>query len=458
VLTLDVKIHAIRHRPDRRAAYMVRWKVGPKPHGKSYATKTQADGRRAQLLSARQRGELFDVETGLPKTEFDAQNAKPQPTWFEHAKDYAEMKWRAAASAKGRATRADALASITAALVKDTKGAPDSAILRRALTGFAFNFSDHRPPAPEHLAAALAWITGKAIPMQDLEDSEVVRLALTALSTRLNGKPAAASTITNRRTVFNNALRYAVSRKRLAENPLPSIDWAPPVTDDEIDWRYVPNPQQATALIEAVGTLGPRGEHLQAFFGCIYHAATRPAEAMNLKKNDCTLPEDGWGVLLLSGSSSRVGSAWTDNGKSYEERALKRRARASVRDVPIPPVLVRMLRDHIAQYGVAPDGRLFRASNGGILLSKEYPEIWKAARKVALSPAQVKTPFADVQYSGRKAGISFWIASGVDATEVARRAGHSVAVLYKFYARVLDGRREQANLLIEQAMRAAGGE
>jgi len=73
------------------------------------------------------------------------------------------------------------------------------------------------------------------------------------------------------------------------------------------------------------------------------------------------------------------------------------------------------------------------------------------------SSAQVATPFADVPYSVRKAGISFWIASGVDATEVARRAGHSVAVLYKFYARVLDGRREQANALIEQAMRAAGG-
>ena len=29
--------------------------------------------------------------------------------------------------------------------------------------------------------------------------------------------------------------------------------------------------------------------------------------------------------------------------------------------------------------------------------------------------------------------------------EVARRAGHSVAVLYRFYAKALDGKREQAN-------------
>ncbi|MFI2190535.1 hypothetical protein [Streptomyces sioyaensis] len=57
-----------------------------------------------------------------------------------------------------------------------------------------------------------------------------------------------------------------------------------------------------------------------------------------------------------------------------------------------------------------------------------------------------------------KAGISFWLASGVDPTEVARRAGHSVAVLHKFYAKVLDGRRDQANALIERAMRAAAQE
>lgn len=56
---------------------------------------------------------------------------------------------------------------------------------------------------------------------------------------------------------------------------------------------------------------------------------------MNLRVSDCTLPKTGWGVLLLSESSPRVGSAWTDDGKPYEERGLKRRARSATRDVPI---------------------------------------------------------------------------------------------------------------------------
>src|SRR5213076_2425121 len=104
-------------------------------------------------------------------------------------------------------------------------------------------------------------MTAKAVAAELGVTRETVRAALEALSTRLDGKTAAANTIKNRRMVFNNALRYAVERKRLPSNPLQFVDWAPPETDDEIDWRYVPNPQQAKALIRAVGTLGPRGEH-----------------------------------------------------------------------------------------------------------------------------------------------------------------------------------------------------
>lgn len=69
-----------------------------------------------------------------------------------------------------------------------------------------------------------------------------------------------------------------------------------------------------------------------------------------------------------------------------------------------------------------------------------------------LTEEQVSSPFADL----RKASISFWLASGVDPVEVARRAGHSAAVLYN--AKMLDSRRDQANALIERAMRAAAQE
>lgn len=100
-----------------------------------------------------------------------------------------------------------------------------------------------------------------------------------------------------------------------------------------------------------------------------------------------------------------------------------------------------MLRDHIAAYGTAPDGRLFRAAREGRVRSTEYSELWSAARVKALTQQEVASPLANVPYSLRQAGVSLWIKSGVDPTEVAARAGHSVAVLYRFYAKILKGIR-----------------
>lgn len=40
-------------------------------------------------------------------------------------------------------------------------------------------------------------------------------------------------------------------------------------------------------------------------------------------------------------------------GESYDSRGLKKRARKATRQVPIPPILVRLIRDHIAEFGTA---------------------------------------------------------------------------------------------------------
>ncbi|MFJ2954851.1 hypothetical protein [Streptomyces sp. NPDC087270] len=50
-----------------------------------------------------------------------------------------------------------------------------------------------------------------------------------------------------------------------------------------------------------------------------------------------------------------------------------------------------------------------------------------------------------------------WIKAGVDPVEVARRAGHSVAVLFRFYAKILRGVQHHANELINRALTDQGG-
>lgn len=52
-------------------------------------------------------------------------------------------------------------------------------------------------------------------------------------------------------------------------------------------------------------------------------------------------------MVHLTSSARRVSAARTDDGAALDQRQLKHRARDAIRVVPIPPVLVAILRQHI---------------------------------------------------------------------------------------------------------------
>jgi integrase len=79
-------------------------------------------------------------------------------------------------------------------------------------------------------------------------------------------------------------------------------------------------------------------------------------------------------------------------------------------------------------------------------------EVWTEARKQALTSAQQRSPLGRRPYDLRHAAVSLWLNSGVPATEVARRAGHGVAVLLKIYAHCIDGQANAANQRITDAL------
>ena len=70
--------------------------------------------------------------------------------------------------------------------------------------------------------------------------------------------------------------------------------------------------------------------------------------------------------------------------------------------------------------------------------------------KTALAPEQVASPLAGRPYDLRHAAVSLWL-NGRAATEVANRAGHSVEVLLRVYAKCIDGGEESANRRIDEA-------
>ncbi len=186
---------------------------------------------------------------------------------------------------------------------------------------------------------------------------------------RLDGHLAAANTVSRKRAVFHDALGYAVELGMLPANPLSQVRWKAPQTMGEVNPVTVASPAQVHAVLASVARIRPE---LTAFFACLYYAALRPGEAVALHRGNLVLPPHGWGKLILTGSCPRTGSAWTSTGTPHEPRGLKHRPGGAIRVVPVPPVLVTLLRQHLHRFGVTPDGRLFRGTRGGMLSESVY--------------------------------------------------------------------------------------
>jgi hypothetical protein len=238
----------------------------------------------------------------------------------------------------------------------------------------------------------------------------------------------------------------------LEYNPADRISWQAPQSSPAVDPKVVASPAQAEELLAAVTQIRPG---LAAFFGCLYYGALRPEEAVALRLGDCYLPGHGWGMLTLAATAPRSAAAWTSGGTSHEQRGLKHRARRSVRPVPIPPVLVRMLRTHLRCHGTAPDGRLFPGTRGGLLSESVYGRAWHAARTLALSPDLAATALARRPYDLRHAALSLWLNAGAPPAQIAARAGHSVTVLLTVYTHCVDGQDQITNRLMGAALRPA---
>ena len=444
----DVRIHAIRRRPDRHRPFEVRWHAAGRARSRSFITQGLADSYRAELIRAARKGLDFSPGTGEPESW-----ATPEPatmSWLEHAAAYAAMKWPLAA-AHTRAGIADALATITPALLTQGRDRPPAVVLRTALYGHAFNPAQAGDDPGPAATAALAWARHHCLPLTALADPQVTRRALDAMTLRLDGTRAAAATITRKRAVFRNCLGYAQELSLLEANPVDRITWKPPRSSFAVDPRSAATPAEVQAILVEVTQIRPE---LTAFFGCLYYGALRPAEAVALRASSCILPSRGWGQLTLTASLPRSARAWTGNGTPREPRSLKHRPEGASRTIPVPPQLTRLLRWHMRAFGCAEDGRLFRGARGGPLSESLYGRIWHQARAAAI-PGQAGTRPVRRPYDLRHAALSLWLASGAPPAEVAARAGHSVHVLLTTYAHCIPGHDQIASQHIEQALRSS---
>ncbi|MGO1056722.1 tyrosine-type recombinase/integrase [Crossiella sp. CA198] len=438
----------------------VRWITAGEEHSEWYKTFKLADRRRSQLIAAAENGEPFDTRTGLPQSEYRKLTAR---SLLKLAQEYIDHEWDTAAP-NTRKRHVDTLAVPVAAFVRPDKHAPDPRTVRRVLTTLLLPKNQRERPRTAEEDQVAEWLVKHSRPVKELDDKAELGKVLTALGRNLNGRPAAAWTTRTRRGVFHHVMQHGVDLKELASNPVTGSKIALTRGNAEVDPRVVVNPRQAAQLLAAVTYVGRYGQnqYLYAFFAAMYFGGFRPSEVNRIREQDLSLPdqvwnadadqweESGqWGTVTLEKSASRSNARYTDSGELWEARDLKRRAEGDTRSVPIPPQLVRAFRDHLAEFGTTPDGRLFRGKeSGGPINATVYTHTWKRARKIALTPEQTASPLAGDPYDLRHAAVSTWLVAGVPVAEVAQRAGHSVEVLMKTYWKVIDGNKDASNTRI----------
>lgn len=456
--SLDVRLWKVLKKDRKARPYQLRWVVGGKMSSAHFATPALAESRRSELWQAMRRGEAFHIATGLPESELraaeEAASGPADVPWFEFCRGYLAARWRTSA-AKTREGIADSLATVALALVETGPGAPTPEELRLAFRwGMVPAHADQEPP--KELEHAPKWLAERSLPLSAFRDPRTLRDVQYRLSYKLDGTPAAGDTFRRRRRDVNTALEHAVQLGAFETHPLRNVRMTRPAVSDAVDPRVLVNPAQWQQLLTAVSYVGTwdrkRGRRLVAFFAVQYYAALRPAEAVGLREADCHLPETSWGLLTLRETRPVSGKKWTDTGERHEKRGLKARESHADRPVPIPPVLVAILRNHLAEFGAGPEGRLFTNERGGVVGTSTYWRVWREARALALTPDKASSPLAARPYDLRHTAITTWLNAGVPIAEVARRAGNSPEVIHRRYAGCIDGDESAINQKIEKVL------
>src|SRR5215471_4552927 len=360
--TYNVRVYRTEvYKGARVTTYKVRWKTGHRLWKEGFRNAALADSFRSSLLTAARRGEAFSLSTGRPAS---WERKESTVTWYALTLDYTAAKWPYAAP-NHRKSIAEALTDATEAMLVSEDPPYPVEEIRRALRTWAF--SDRLrgvAEPPEDLASVVRWLQTATLAVADFNRPGVgaarCRAILDRIGRKKDGTAAAANTANRKRAVLNNLMQFAVETSLLPANPLKAITWTRPRTLKTVDPRTVVNSDQARRLLMAVGQQDQRGERMVAFFGCIYYAALPPEEVVDLRlDNVASLPDQGWGELILTNSEPRSGTWWTDTGSARQRRELKHRPRGETRLVPLHPELVVLLTQHLKKH---PPGRLGASS------------------------------------------------------------------------------------------------
>jgi integrase len=181
--------------------------------------------------------------------------------------------------------------------------------------------------------------------------------------------------------------------------------------------------------IAAITSHQPGSENYRVMTAVAYYAGLRPSEVVMVRVGSLELPETGWGRIYV-----------TEADISFDEPG---EPKTGPRTVPIPPVLVAMLRDWLSERRLTKDQQLlFRTPSGKRPQQSDWIRAWhRALASIGQPPLRV--------YDCRHAAATTWLRSSLSLGETARRLGHSVDTLVKTYVGALEGEGTIGNTKIE---------
>lgn len=451
-----VNVFSLQHRPHANLPHIVKWTVDGGHRSRAFRTKALADRYRSRLVGAHEQGEAFSPATGEP----ESWSAVPE-TFLTLAQRVVRSKWPTWSPMSRRAAVESIEAACIALVHPQAPPAPsygpvkqnDLNPMRRWLWDCVLlPEKDARAPRSEEEAHA-AWLTRWSLPIKAI-DAKAIKAVRPALSVGVNGKPLGPDTLGKRRNNLSLVLTEAVTDGLLASNPVSVSRWTVAQDADEVDQRLLLSPQQCRDLIGVIGSVSWTSSRYTAYLHTLWLAGLRPSEATGLiyDLDDVQLPESGWGRLILRGGTVYTSRRWNDEDDNFADRGLKWRSRKSIREIPLPPELVEILRNHVKEHDVQVGDRLFTNSKGEPVDPGALGKLWRTGKKKAdLTGAVAGVRIYDLRHSHATLALR----AGVPVPEVARRLGHSPAVLLKHYAGVVKEDEETGNRLIERAL---GGE
>jgi integrase len=412
-----------RRKDGKPKPWIVRWKVQGRrlPNSEPFVYQAQADEYRRKLAAAASKGERFDTDTGLPVSwlieEF---------TVAEFTHDWFRQQWPTWAAGSRRAA-AESIVRWLPLLVR--KGAPAPPVdIRTQITKWLTEDSE----MPAYLQR---W----SLLLTDFDKNHAQRV-WSKLGLTLDGKRALnPKTAARMRVTFKAVMKSAVSAGQSS-----AVEW-PKVSRRgkekiviKCDPSRVPSADQMRQLLEALGPRHTRGRTARDYrqlFGLMYYCGLRPGEAYAVNAADLTLPESGWGRLIVS-RTARIDtiSTWLDGDPIHGPV----KAGAVGREVPIPPQCVELLRENLPESGFLFEGVSRRAVS----------RAWALAKSTALPPGPLQT--MDPYYC-RHAYATHGLRAGIPIGVIAERLGNSREMVATIYDGWLDGDNLLANDLFEKA-------